>query len=65
LAIGTTFAVNAFIDVCDISQMKDEIVATNSKTTTLKMKNSKCSDVGKKPCVIADERLTLSNVETY
>jgi pectate lyase C len=43
---GTTFTVNIFIDLCDISDMDEAIVRTDSPTTTVRMTNTRYSNIG-------------------
>jgi pectate lyase C len=43
---GTTFTVNIFIDNCDISDMDEAIARTDSPTTTVRMTNTRYSNIG-------------------
>jgi pectate lyase C len=43
---GTTFTVNMFIDSCDISNMDEAIARTDSRTTTVRMTNTRYSNIG-------------------
>ena len=43
---GTTFTVNIFIDRCDISNMDEAIARTDSPTTTVRMTNTRYSNIG-------------------
>lgn len=44
---GTTFRVDVYIDRCDISNMKESIFRTDSKVSTVSMKNTRYSQIGK------------------
>ncbi|MET0343359.1 MAG: pectate lyase [Polyangiales bacterium] len=43
----TTFKVQVFIDRCDISNMKEAIFRTDSRTSTVNMTNTRYSNIGK------------------
>lgn len=43
---GTEFTVNIFIDRCDISNMDEAIARTDSPTTTVRMTNTRFSNIG-------------------
>jgi pectate lyase C len=43
---GTTFRVSMFIDMCDISNMDEAIARTDSPTTTVRMTNTRYSNIG-------------------
>jgi pectate lyase C len=43
---GTSFTVNIFIDNCDISNMDEAIARTDSSSTTVRMTNTRYSNIG-------------------
>jgi pectate lyase C len=43
---GTTFTVSMFIDRCDVSNLDDGIARTDSPTTTVRMTNTRYSNIG-------------------
>jgi pectate lyase C len=43
---GSSFKVSMFIDNCDISNMDEAIARTDSSTTTVRMTNTRYSDIG-------------------
>ncbi|WP_275976858.1 pectate lyase [Polyangium aurulentum] len=63
---GTTFKVAVEIDNCDISGMKESIFRTDSKTSTVKMTNTKYSKIGKQLFMGVDSKnITQSNNTQY
>ena len=43
---GTTFRGDVFIDSCDISNMRESIFRTDSRTSTVTMTNTRYSNIG-------------------
>ena len=62
----TTFKVQVFIDKCDISNMKESIFRTDSKTSTVRMTNTRYSKIGKQPFLVPNRsQVSESNNTQY
>jgi pectate lyase C len=51
----TTFKVQVFIDKCDIKNMKESIFRTDSKSSTVRMTNTRYSGIGKEPFLVPNK----------
>ncbi|XXS69770.1 pectate lyase [Sorangium sp. So ce131] len=63
---GTTFRVDVIIDGCDISHMDEAIFRTDSSTSTVRMTNTRYSDIGDALFIgLSSSRITTSNNTEY
>jgi hypothetical protein len=63
---GTTYAVNVFIDRCDISNMDEAIFRTDSSSSRVTMTNTRYSDIGDALFIgVSSGNITLSNNTEY
>ncbi|AUX42355.1 pectate lyase [Sorangium cellulosum] len=63
---GTGFKVDVVIDQCDISKMKESIFRTDSSSSTVKMTNTRYSDIGDELFLgVRSSNITTSNNTEY
>ncbi|XXX41860.1 pectate lyase [Sorangium sp. So ce119] len=63
---GTDFKVDVVIDRCDISKMKESIFRTDSSSSTVKMTNTRYSDIGKELFMgVSSSNITTSGNSAY
>ncbi|XXR84697.1 pectate lyase [Sorangium sp. So ce406] len=63
---GTDFKVDVVIDRCDISKMKESIFRTDSSSSTVKMTNTRYSNIGKELFMgVSSSNITTSGNSAY